>query len=102
MSAYNRYEFTKKVYPKYIIILLKKGNPYSFGTDRKILKFVDFKETVGILQKREINYLVLDGLDIIEKYEYNNNNYDKYLYLVKLNKIFDEIKVIMSKKYDML
>ena len=96
MSAYNRYEFTKKVYPKYIIILLKKGKPYSFDIDRKILKHVGFKDKTYILQKKKINYLVLDELDIVEKYDYDDNNYDKYLYLVKLNKIFDEIKVVMS------
>lgn len=34
--------------------------------------------------------------------EFKDNNYNKYVYLVKLNEIFDEIKVTMSKKYDML
>jgi len=34
--------------------------------------------------------------------EFEDNNYNKYVYLVKLNEIFDEIKVTMSKKYDML
>lgn len=98
MSAYNRYEFTKKIYPKYIVILLKKGKPYSFGTDRKILKNIGFNDKTRVLQKKRINYLVLDGLDIIEKYEYEDNNYDKYLYLVKLNEILNEVKVIMSNK----
>ena len=98
MSAYNRYYFTKKVYPWYLVILLKKGKPYSFGIDRKILKHVGFKDKTYILQKKKINYLVLDELDIVEKYDYDDNNYDKYLYLVKLNEILNEVKVIMSNK----
>ena len=102
MSAYNRYYFTKDVYPKHIVILLKKGKPYSFGIDRKILNHIGFKEKTYILQKKKINYLILDELDIVEKYDYDDNNYDRYEYLVKISEIFDEIKVTMSKKYDML
>ena len=102
MSAYNRYYFTKKIYPNYIILLLKKNKPYSFGIDRRILEFISFNDKTRILQKKKINYLILDELDIIEKYEYDDNNYDKYVYLVKIGEILDEIKVIMSKKYDML
>lgn len=102
MSAYNRYYFTKNIYPKYIIILLKKGKPYSFGLDRKILTYIKFKDKVSILQKNKINYLILDELDIIEIKDYVDNNYDRYEYLVNIKEMFDEIKVIMSKKYDML
>ena len=102
MSAYNRYYFTKDVYPGYLVILLKKGKPYSFGIDRKILNHIGFKDKTYILQKKKINYLVLDELDIVEKYDYDENNYDRYEYLVKISEIFEEIKVTMSKKYDML
>ena len=66
MSAYNRYYFTKDVYPRYLVILLKKGKPYSFGIDRKILNYIRFKDKTYILQKKRINYLILDELDIVE------------------------------------
>ena len=102
MSAYNRYDFTKSVYPKYIVILLKKGKPYSFSIDRKILNFIGFKDSVQILKKNKINYLILDELDIIDMQNYNDNNYDRFLYLVYINEIFNEIKKVMSNKYDML
>ena len=102
MSAYNRYYFTKDVYPRYLVILLKKEKPYSFGIDRKILNYIRFKDKTYILQKKKINYLILDELDIVEKKEYDDNNYDRYEYLVKISEIFEEIKVTMSKKYDML
>ena len=95
MSAYNRYYFTKGVYPNYIIILLKKGKLFSFSIDSKILSSIGFKDKVSVFKKKKINYIVLDELDIIEKMEFDDNNYDKYVYLVKLNEILDEIKVIM-------
>ena len=59
-------------------------------------------KTSYILRKYRINYLVLDELDIIEKYEYLDNQLERYLYLVNIKKIFDEIKVVMSYKYDLL
>ena len=40
--------------------------------------------------------------DIVEKYEYSDNQLDKYIYLVNMKKILDEIKVVMSSKYDLL
>ena len=95
MSAYNRYYFTKGIYPNYIVILLKKGKRYSFSIDSKILSSIGFKDKVSVFKKKKINYIVLDELDIIEKMEFDDNNYDKYVYLVKLNEILDEIKVIM-------
>ena len=102
MSAYNRYSFTKNVYPDYIVLLYKKGRYYTYGKDRKVLQYIKFKDMTYILRKYRINYLVLDELDIIEKYEYLDNQLERYLYLVNIKKIFDEIKVVMSYKYDLL
>ena len=31
-----------------------------------------------------------------------DNELDRYLYLIRMKKIFDEIKVVMSSKYDLL
>ena len=102
MSAYNRYSFTKNVYPDYIVLLYKKGKYYTYSKDRDILKYIKFKDKTYILRKYRINYLVLDELDIIEKYEYLDNQLERYLYLVNMKKIFDEIKIVMSYKYDLL
>ena len=38
--------------------------------DRKILEYIKFKNKTSILRKIKINYLVLDELDFVEKYEY--------------------------------
>ena len=102
MSAYNRYSFTKKIYSDYIVLLIKKNKYYTYGEDKKVLKYIGFKNNTYILRKKKINYLVLDELDIIEMYEYEDNELNRYLYLVYLEKIFDEIKVVMSYKYDLL
>lgn len=102
MSAYNRYSFTKEVYPDYVILLVKKNKYYSYSIDRKVLDYIKFKDKTYILRKKHINYLVLDELDIVEKYEYSDNQLDKYIYLVGMKKILNEIKAVMSLKYDLL
>ena len=68
MSAYNRYCFTKEVYPDYVVLLIKKNKYYSYSKDKKILEYIKFNNNTYILRKKKINYLVLDELDIIEKY----------------------------------
>ena len=102
MSAYNRYSFTKEVYSNYIILLKRKNRYYSYSIDRKVLDYIKFKDKTYILRKKHINYLVLDELDIIEKDEYSDSQLDKYIYLVYMKKILDEIKVVMSLKCDLL
>ena len=102
MSAYNRYRFTKKVYPDYIVLLIKKEKYYSYGKDRKILEYIKFKNKTSILRKKKINYLVLDELDIVEQYEYLDNQIDRYMYLIRIKRVLNEIKVVMSLEYDLL
>ncbi|HIS86539.1 MAG TPA: hypothetical protein IAB49_00165 [Candidatus Caccenecus avistercoris] len=70
MGIYNRYHIAKKVYMNYLVIIIRKGKYVSYGIDTLILKRL--KKNVNIeyqLQKLHINYLVLDNLDIIRKYE---------------------------------
>ena len=102
MSAYNRYSFTKEVYPNYVVLLVKNNRYYSYAKDKRVLEYIGFKNKTNILRKKRINYLVLDELDIVEKYEYSSNELDRYLCLICMKKIFDEIKVVMSSKYDLL
>ena len=102
MSAYNRYSFTKEVYPDYVILLVKKNKYYSYSIDRTVLDYIKFKDKTYILRKKHINYLILDELDITEKYEYSDNTLGRYIYLVNMKKVLNEIKVVMSSKYDLL
>lgn len=98
MSMYNRYSFTKNVYKDYIVLIIRKNKYYSYNKDREVLDYIRFKDKTNILRKRHINYLVLDDLDIIEKYEYVDNKLERYKYLINIDKIFNKIKVVMSSK----
>ena len=102
MSAYNRYSFTKEVYPDYVVLLLRKDKYYSYGKDRKVLEYIKFNNKTNILRKKKINYLVLDELDIVEKFECIDNELDRYFSLVRMKKILYEIGVVMSSLYDLL
>ena len=53
MSAYNRYRFTKDVYPDYIVLLIKKDKYYSYGNDRKILEYIKFRnKTINVIHNK--------------------------------------------------
>ena len=92
MGIYNRYYIAKKLYMNYLVIIVRKGKYVSYGIDTLILKRL--KKNVNIeyqLQKLHINYLILDNLYIISKYEDINNSYNKYFYLEAIRKILNKI-----------
>jgi hypothetical protein len=91
MSRKHRYEFTKKVHPGYIVFLVVKGKYVTYGNDIDIIRYIKFNGKFKVFDKYKINYLVLDNLDIIDKKEYDNNNYDKYLDVVMIRKIVKKI-----------
>ena len=76
----------------YLVIIVRKGKYVSCDIDDLILKRL--KKNVNMeyqLQRLHINYLVLDNLDIISKYEDINNSYNKYFYLEAIRKILNKI-----------
>ncbi len=73
MSKINRYKFIKKMYPDYLILIVSKKNLISFNIDNLIYKY--YKDKVF---KLNINYIILDGLDIIVKKEFFDNKYFHY------------------------
>ena len=77
---------------------LKAKPQIVIGTPGRIIDHLER----GTLSFNDVNYLVLDELDIVEQYEYLDNVLDKYMYLVKLKKVLEKIKVVMSYKYDLL
>ena len=90
---YNRYYIAKKKLQEYLIIIVKKGKYVSCGMDALILKHL--KTNVNIehqLQRLHINYLILDNLDIINKYTDENNQYNKYFYLEAIIKILNKLQ----------
>lgn len=74
------------------MVIIRKGKYVSYGIDALILKHL--KTNVNIehqLQRLHINYLILDNLDIINKYTDENNQYNKYFYLETIRKILNKI-----------
>ena len=81
---YNRYREIKNIYNDYIIFIKRKNKDYKlYSIDKKIFEYLNLKK-INFLKIYEINYLILDNLDIIEKYEYENNKYYEYYIKVLL------------------
>ena len=91
MSRKYRYQFTKDTLKGYIVFLVVKRKYITYDNDLEILKYIKYKDKLSLLDKYKINYLVLDNLDIIIQKEFLDNNYYKYLYLIKLDKVIKEI-----------
>lgn len=92
MSMINRYNFTKNIYKDYIVLIVRKRKLYTFNQDKRILNYIGFNNKLYRIRKKEINYLILDDLDIIEIREYDNNNYNKYLLLSYIKDILLEVR----------
>lgn len=82
MSKINRYNFIKKMYPDYLILLVNKSNYTSFYLDKLIYSYYLDK-----VFKLNINYIILDGLDIIKKVKFSNNRYYYYSKLVLIKEV---------------
>ena len=85
MSKINRYNFAKKCYKDYVVLLLTKNKLYTYIDN----KLVDFKY-INRLKKLHINYVILDNLDVIVK-EYEDNNYKLYYLKYNINKVLGNI-----------
>ena len=94
MAIQGRYQFVKKVYPNYLVIIVSNKNKRGYtscGIDKSILENIEKKKSkLSILKKLEemnINYIVLDGLTITKKYESSKNSYDRLFYLEANRKV---------------
>ena len=59
-----RYLFLKRLYPNYVIIILKKDKYITFDIDNKIFNLLN--NSFNNLDKNYINYLIIDNLNIIK------------------------------------
>lgn len=91
MGRKYRYTFTKKVYPDYVVFIMRRGKLLTYDNDLMIINYIGYDNDINILDKYKINYLVLDDLDIVDIKKYNDNNYYKYLYIVMLKKVIKNI-----------
>ena len=73
-----RYRVIKSLYPNYLIFIKVKNKYKLLGINKEIIN------TFGLGIIKNVNYLKLDNLDIIEKKEYKNNNYNIYYLKTKL------------------
>ena len=89
---YNRYSLLKKFNKRSIILVKGKNRYISFGRDLQILKYIKFEFNydycnLNYLDKYNVNYIVLDNLNVVIDKRYKVNNYMKYLKLSYLCKI---------------
>ncbi|MDD4187381.1 MAG: hypothetical protein PHX04_01220 [Bacilli bacterium] len=87
----NRYNFFKKKFKHYIILIKKKDIYYTFDQDKEILKYIEYKK-INDVRKKQINYIIIDNLEIELKKEYPNNNYELYLLKIFIKQILSKIE----------
>ena len=94
MSRFNRYKFIKRMYPEYLLVFETNSGYKYEGLDKDIM--MNFcsscKYQLNWLQKKHINYIVIDNLDIVSKYDDVKNNYFKYLYLASFCNILGKYR----------
>ena len=77
-----RYNVLKHIYQNYLILIIKNNKYYTFDEDKLIFNYLKRKFN-------NINYIILNNLDIIIKKEYENNNYLNYYFKVNLINILE-------------
>ena len=83
-----RYEIIKWLYPDYLILFKEKDDIKFFGDDKEIIEFFSIKRL------RNVNKIILNNLDIEEKEEHKNNEYNSFYIKYKL------INVLMEVHYE--
>lgn len=69
-----RYLEIKNLFKEHVIIFKNKDRYISFFEDKEIINMIKYRK-FSDLKDYDIDYLVLDNLEIIEKYESANNRY---------------------------
>lgn len=78
----------KELYPSYIIYIKRKNKYYTNDIDKNIIEY--FGNNL-----ENINYIILNNLNIIEKVDFDNNIYD-ILYIK--TKIINILKTYYAKE----
>ena len=66
----NRYLFFKKLFPRYVVVLDKSNSFLTFYWDKKLIKYITFKE---------VSHVIIDNLNNVCVFNSGNNKYEKYL-----------------------
>ena len=81
MSLKSRYTFIKKYYPNHFFVFLTNKGYMFYGVDKRIIEnFCKSKNIINWLQKKKINYLIIDNTTIIDSFECDDSQYEKYYY----------------------
>ena len=91
MSIKSRYKLIKRKHERDILLFVDKGKYKSWGIDKSILNFVNFKNQLRVLEDLKINYKVIDNINIVRSFVCDDNQYDRYFYRTILNQVFDKI-----------
>lgn len=87
-----RVGFLKKLYSDYVIFVLKNEKYYVFKDDRLVIENLISKSVLkekDIDKINDVNYIILDNLTILKKYETYEN---KYNYILKKRKLIEMLK----------
>ena len=87
-----RVSFLKKLYSDYVIFVLKNEKYYVFKEDRLVIESLISKSVLkekDIDKINDVNYIILDNLTILKKYETYEN---KYNYILKKQKLIEMLK----------
>ena len=81
MSLKSRYTFIKNYYPNHLFVFVTNKDYKYYGVDKRIIEnFCKSKNVFKWLQKKQINYLVIDNTKIIDSFESIDSKYEKYYY----------------------
>lgn len=83
----NRYLFLKRQYIDYLILFYKKGKMTSYSIDKKIFDYIT-KNNINITN---VNYIIIDEKNNIDKYEFIDNKYYELLKKYYLSSILNNI-----------
>ena len=92
MSLKTRYVYFKKNYMEYCcLFILKNQEISSCELDLELLNLLKKKNIQKFLNQFHINYLIIDNLKIIQKKEFCDNQYHRYIYLMEIKKIMKSL-----------
>ena len=83
------------------LFFIEKKELKTYDIDTNILSLVKTKDNIlQTLDKEQINYIIVDNLDVIESKKYINNSYGLYKKKAKLVKLI--YKVVVKEYYNQI
>ena len=87
MSKYRWYRFTKELYNDYLVLIRYKDKLVTYDYDLEIYK---------LFKLDNINYLIIDGLDI-KLYSNVDNKYNYYYKIIILKEVMNYIMKVLNR-----